>query len=470
MSGAIVGASKNETLRVFLLLFGVKIIGLLIDPTIRLFFGDSGGYFATALLGWIPSDRSFLYGYIIRYTALAAHDLHALVVFQSLLGAGVACFLFRILRDSFCAGRVTALLFALALALEPAQLFYERMLMAECVGTTAYACMLYAGFAFLRKPHWAWPLLWAVAGILAVSMRMSLLPMVLGFAVLPVLVAMTTAQSWQKAWRVGAYFVVATAATVAVHGGYKHLSGRVGQFKADYIKDNGLFRLGLIAPLVKREHVVGVGLPSDLLDRVGPKLSDPRAREAQIWSPDGLIPLVREASHDDPRVAKKLATYAIRDNPLGLVGLAWSTLRDYFDPREVGNRIADDVGYRPADDDLIEKLRECCNYDIRGFEKMKNPIARYFAESPPWLTSCYFGLIPLALLALIAQWSRARAPVLLLALCCIGQFLSTALFSHIVSFRYLHPIPLLVLLCLGAISAALVNRYGGRLRARKIRQ
>lgn len=449
------------------LLLAVKLVLLAFDAEVRLFFGDSASYLHSALTGWIPPDRSFLYGFMIRGTALAAHSMLALAVAQSVLGAVTAALLFRIARDDFALPAAVAAVLALALAIEPAQLFYERMVMAESAGTTALAAMICAGLAYVRRPHWLWPPLWAAFGIVAVALRVSALPLVIGFALLPVLVRAVASMPRMPPSRFALHLLIAIVSTASLHQAYTHWYGRLARTRPDYIEDSGYFRLGLVAPLVTREEVERVGLPSDLLERVGPRLDDPRAREAQIWQPDGLIARVREASADPHgRTARKLAAYAVRGDPVGLLRLAWSTSRDYFDPEVVSARIADDVGNRPADDDLVQRLRECCDYDVRGLESRRGRVARYFVASTPWLTACYFGLVPLAVLMLIANWRRARGAALLLALTAVGAAASQALFSHIVSFRYLHPLPFLLLLCIGATAGAILeNRRSGRVQS-----
>jgi len=67
----------------------------------------------------------------------------------------------------------------------------------------------------------------------------------------------------------------------------------------------------------------------------------------------------------------------------------------------------------------------------------------------------------LAIAALIAAWrTRLRASVLLLAATSLGVFVAEALFSHIVSYRYLHAFPLLIWLNAGALLAAVTNGGG----------
>ena len=330
------------------------------------------------------------------------------------------------------------------------------MLMAESAGTLCLIAMIAAGLAWLRRPHWLWPGLWALAGILAVALRMSLLPVVLGFALLPPLVAWLADHPAAPRRRLAAHLALAALATLCAHKGYQHLYGRLAPSRPDYIADSGYFRLGLVAPLVTPAQVARVGLPPDLLDRVGPPLHDPATRESQIWSDDGLIARVREAAGaGGNRAARKLAAYALREDPLGLVRMAASTLRGYFEPTAVRSRLEDDLGTRPLEADTAGDLLRCCGYDGRGVEAKRNPVLRWFAASTPWLTLCYFGLAPLALAAVAVQWRRRRAAMLLLALASLGQVAALALFSHIVSFRYLHPLPGLFLLALGGLCGVL---------------
>src|SRR5882757_1670954 len=68
-------------------IFALKLLLFAIDPLPKLYMGDSGSYIWTALSGWIPPDRSFFYGYVIRWTALWTQSLTFLLVLQAFLGA-----------------------------------------------------------------------------------------------------------------------------------------------------------------------------------------------------------------------------------------------------------------------------------------------------------------------------------------------------------------------------------------------
>lgn len=432
-------------------LVAIKLLVIAVDPTQRFFLGDSESYLHSALTGWIPPDRSFLYGLFIRYSAVAAGSLTALLFAQSVCGVLTALLCARIACIDLGLDRRVAAVLACLLALDPAQLFYERMVMAESLGTLCLVAMLSCGFAYLRRGWWPWLLAMALCGIVTVALRMSLLPVVLGFSVLPPLVAVLD-RGAQHSWRrAGVHLAIALTATAAAHFAYQRLYGHLSQGPDAYLQSSGTFRLGLLAPLVKPEHLAQAGLAPALLQSVGPALADPRMREAQLWLDDGLIAVVRRAGGADTETAAgRIASSALRDDPLGLLRLSAATTADYFVARETAARMHDDLGTRPLSAEMMASVRDRLNYDSSRTHELRNPVARYFELAGGWLISCLFALAPLALTALLRLWPQRRSAAALLALTALGLIAGQLLFSHIVSFRYLHPFPLLLLLCAAA--------------------
>ncbi|MBL8298525.1 MAG: hypothetical protein JNN30_09280 [Rhodanobacteraceae bacterium] len=437
-----------------LALAAVKLCLILIDPTQRFFLGDSESYLHSAFTGWIPPDRSFIYGLFVRATAIWPGTLTGLLAAQSLCGLLTALLCARIAIGDLGVDRRAAALLALLVAIEPAQLFYERMVMAESLGTLCLITMASCGFAYLRHGAWPWLLAMALSGIATVALRMSLLPVVIGFSVLPPLVAAAEA-GLNRSWpRIGLHLVIALTATALAHVGYQRLYGHMYQGEPEYLHSTGTFRLGLVAPLVKPEHLEREGLSPQLLASVGPPLADPRTREAQLWLDNGLIAVLRRATGDDAeRQARHIAAAALRDDPLGFIGLALATTRDYFNANETRARMADDLGTRALSLPIQASLRERLNYDASQVHEQRNLIARYFERGGNWLIICLFALAPFALVAALRLWRRRRSAALLLALTALGLVAGQLLFSHIVSFRYLHPFTPLLLICAAAAFA-----------------
>src|SRR6185295_2027580 len=70
----------------FLAVLGARLVWLLVDHTPMLFIGDSEAYLATAVDGYIPTDRSFTYGLLLRIVAVNVHSLGPLLVLQMASG------------------------------------------------------------------------------------------------------------------------------------------------------------------------------------------------------------------------------------------------------------------------------------------------------------------------------------------------------------------------------------------------
>lgn len=451
--------STRYWLPLALTLVALKLALIVADPTQRFFLGDSESYLHSALTGWIPGDRSFLYGLFIRATAVWPGTLSGLLLAQSLCGVLTALLCAQIVVNDLGVDRRAAALVALLVAIEPAQLFYERMLMAESLGTLSLVTMIACGFAFVRRSAWPWLLAMALAGIVTVALRMSLLPVVLGFCLLPPLVA-EPAPGTRRSWRqIGPPLLIALGATAIAHTAYQRFYAELSNGPMAYLQSSGTFRLGLVAPLVKPEHLVEAGLPSDLLKQVGPPLPDLRAREAQLWLEDGLIAVLRRtAGPDTEAAARRIASSALRDDPLGLVRLSIATTVDYFNPRETAARLEDDLGVRPLGTTAMASVRDQLNYDAATVHERRNPVARYFLFASNWLIVCLFGLAPLAVIAAFRIAPRRGGAALLLALTALGLVAGQLLFSHIISFRYLHPFAPIVLICAAAALAPAAPR------------
>jgi hypothetical protein len=441
------------------LLAALKALVLFADPTVRYFLGDSATYIHASLTAVPPPDRSYTYPLLIRAIALPAKSLVPLLVFQALCGIGVALLAFAILRDAFALDARIAAAFAVLVAIGPEQLFYERMVMAEAAGLVAFAGMLACGFAFVRRGRWPLLLGVAVAGVLTVSFRLSLLPVVLGFAPLPpILRWIELGMPRGRGIALGAAnLAVALLATFGVHALYKRWYGYELPGRPDYIAYSGYFRLGLVAPLVEPNDLDGLGLPTDFLDHIKPPYKSRHAREAQIWGAEGLAAALRNALGDAEgnRAANRIAMRALKHDPAGFVRLAIETLGDYFG-NGAAPRMDDDLGRRgPSGEFAADLATYYGDPNAAASPAQETFVFRYYRASRLWLSACLFGLPLLAIAAGVVAWrTRLRAPVLLLAATSLGAFLAEALFSHIVSYRYLQAFPLLIWLNVGALVAA----------------
>ena len=160
------------------LVFVIKLFLLLLDPRPKFFLGDSGSYILTALTGWIPADRSYFYGYVVRYLAVWPGSFTPLLLGQA-LASGVTTILFAVICSRFFkVANKLCFFFGLLCALDPCQLVWERYVMTEAFSLLVYVLVLYWSLLYLRDRR-----IWQLAVVQALSVvligfRMSYLPVV----------------------------------------------------------------------------------------------------------------------------------------------------------------------------------------------------------------------------------------------------------------------------------------------------
>src|SRR6476646_1846914 len=171
------------------LIFAIKLLLLWLDSTPKLYMGDSGSYIHTALTGWIPSDRSYFYGYLVRWLAVWPHSFGPLLLSQMLVSVVTAKVFVLICSRFFEMSNRLSFFFGLMCALDPCQLVWERYVMTETFSLLVYVLVLYWSLAYLRDRR-----LWQLAVIQALSLlligfRMSFLPVVQACTILLPLIA-----------------------------------------------------------------------------------------------------------------------------------------------------------------------------------------------------------------------------------------------------------------------------------------
>ena len=175
------------------LVLAIKLLLLWLDPTPKLFMGDSWSYIHTALIGSIPRDRSYFYGYLVRWLALWPHSLTSLLVVQALASSATAIVFALICSRFFGLSNRISFLFGLICALDPCQLVWERYVMTETFSLFLYVLVLYWSLLYLRDRR-----IWQLAVVQAFSVvligfRMSYLLVVLACTILLPLIAFALA-------------------------------------------------------------------------------------------------------------------------------------------------------------------------------------------------------------------------------------------------------------------------------------
>src|SRR5262249_36199971 len=97
----------------------------------------------------------------------------------------------------------------------------------------------------------------------------------------------------------------------------------------------------------------------------------------------------------------------------------------------------------------LARLHDHFHYDASGLARTPSPVYRYFEARAWWPTLCLFMLAPLSITAM--GFERGNRAAMLLSLVCGGLVVGQVLCSANVSFRYLHPFTVLVVLNAAAV-------------------
>jgi hypothetical protein len=438
-----------------LTLITIKAVLLWLDPTVRLYLGDSAAYLYGAMdNGRLPDDRSFTYALLIRALVGPFGNLLALLGWQTLAGVGVALLLAVALMCRFAVSRGLAAAAACLLAIEPAQLYYERMVLAETFGLLWFVAFYSAAAAYLSSGRAGWLPITAAFGLLAATFRLNYLPVVLVIPVMLPIVRGTLTRPWP--WRaLLSHVAVALCAVAVFHAGYRSWVAAIFSAPPGYIARAGFMQLGLVAPLVRPEHFERVGLPRDFAEQLDYPLSDPDARMRHMWAPGGLVRALRDRQLDVEGIARDLSRLALQDNPLGLVRMGVGTVGNYFTAEGIRHALDNDLGRREIPADILSVLREHWRYDATGLPTRVTVVSRYFEVGTWWLLACLFLLPVLSVLNVVVHWrTPLRAQAVLAALVGLGLVAAHVLFVAVAFYRYLHPLPFFVLLHTAALAAS----------------
>ena len=469
---------RRELVFVLLAIVSVKLMILLLDPNPRFFLWDSVTYLRGAIDGTLPRDRSFLYSLLIGAVAVPLHSLHALVVAQSLAGVASAFFVYLIVRVFLGVRYEASLIAALLVAIEPGQLFYERMVMAESFGSAIWLGFLVLVLAYVRDGRTIWLPAIALAGIVSVALRLNGTAVVLLIApCLPLWRAWFTDRAETTAdersaqrRRVALQLAVSVAMTLVLHVGYRHIVSEIAHTRPGYIGTEGLFLLGFTAPAVVAADFDGTDCDQSVLRHVHSALEDPRTREGQLWGEGGLWAAMQRDCPRPEAAADVVASRASHRIFGKVLPMALTTTAQYFDDAEATWRMDSDLGRKgmlPLE--LIEPVTQYFSFDVKPIAFTDTLTSLWFQHARWWFTACFLLAPFVAIwLALRLRHDACAPEARLLTLVVFGLFFSQFLLSPIIAFRYLHPFPPLMLVC----TAAILARYfaGPDSLARSVRQ
>jgi hypothetical protein len=423
----------------------LKLLGLVLDPQPQFFMGDSASYVHTALTGWVPPDRSYLYGMLVRVIAADTQSLAPLVLVQATLSAATALLAAWWAELVFRPGRAILCVVASVCALDPSPLLYERYVMTEAFSLLALAAMMVALTTVIVRGQWLWVLPAAAAGALVVALRTSLMPVVICCLLAGPLLALLARTLRLRQALLGLGVVTLFVPLVG------SLVARI---------ETGPFLLAAWSPLLKPQDFPDPAQGARVLQGIDVGNPELFAREVNLWHPSGFMQRLSEevaeprARH---RLARETALRVLVRDPLGVAGLGWRTYARLWDTETRLRLMRWDVGQNP----LGPKFRETLAASFRLVaDDVPRPTwtSRYYLSVGLW-TALAGLLAPVLILVSMFRRSGAQAAALMLLVLASGLILViTGVMTTLPVVRYLHPLGWMI--AAGALPSFLLGWLG----------
>ena len=454
-----------------LLILALSFFLLALDPQPKLVLGDSGSYLHTALRGWVPPDRSFLYGYVIRWLCLATQSLTPLLVLQALLGATTAILVAVICRSIFGLSFRLCCLFGLLCSLDPLQLLWQRYVMTETISLFFYVFTLVFSFLYLKERR-LWQLVASlILSVLVISFRMSYLLVVLASAVLLPVIAFwpeireacrrrsPAALKGSAVKSVGVHFAVSALLTLALLEGYRQINGALARREPGLLHASGFTLLATWAPALQPTDSPDARLASLVAEGGQFRIREPLLRTSQLYQPGYLVSRWKEIEPDlaiSNRVAKQTALHALIRRPLDVAALGVKTFWSYWNFHEIHKEAKYELGQAGPDlpESITSELARRYHFAAQPLDaKRPTLLQRHFVWPRPYY---YVVLLsPLVCGGLI--FFVPRGYVFLLLLHSSVLFGTVTLLTTVASVRYLQPMSLLTILIFAVLVKAVID-------------
>ena len=453
-----------------ILTFQFLLLGL--EPVPQLFLGDSGSYLWTALTGWIPPDRSFLYGYVIRWTSHGTGTLTSLLILQAFLAALTAIFVALICRVIFRLGSALAYLFGVICSLDPLQLVWERYVMTETISLFLYVLALLFSFLYLKQKR-----LWQLAMVdilfvLIIAFRMSYL-LVAGISAvaLPIIAFLPEIRAAlrKSLWRlkasgvksVGVHLLFSVLSLFVLEQGYKQLNGRLADREPALLHNTGLSLLTTWAPVLKPTDSPDPRL-SELIAKGNEfDLSNVGSRDSQLYSPGGLARRWKQIETNEAvsnRVAKQTALNALSRRPMEVALLGGKTFLRYWNFGHIHRQVKKELGKMGNNWPKTKEWNVAAHFNLQPPSERDNRTytlsQKHLLRSQPY----YYVVLLSPFICAALIFFLAEGYVLLLCLHSWILFATVTILSKEASVRYLQPMSLLTILIFAAMVKAWIDR------------
>ena len=456
-----------------LLILVLNFVLLALDPLPKLFMGDSGSYLWTAVSGWMPPDRSFLYGYVIRWSSLSTGSLTSLLILQAFLGAITALLVAHVCRSIFGLIPGLSYLFGVLCSLDPLQLVWERYVMTETVSLFFYALVLLFSFLYLKQ-RCLWQLaIVQIMSLLVISFRMSYLLVIQVSAFLLPLIAFLP-EIRAAFWKHSSAFLKTSAMKLpglhlafsillmfALLQGYRQLNGRLAGREPAFLHNSGLSLLTTWAPVLKPTDSPDPRLSELIAEGDQFRLNDLWSRDGQLYSPGGLVARWKQIEPNaaiSEQVAKQTALNVLLRRPMDIVTLGLKTFLHYWNFEHIRRQAKVELGKARNNWPNNKTWHVVTHFHLLPplpqEAKTDTLLQRYFLHSQPYY---YMVLLsPFVCVGLIFFVSERYVSLLFLHSWIL--FGTVTILSKNVSVRYLQPMSFLTMLIFAALVKAVMDR------------
>lgn len=452
-------------------IISLKLLLLVCDSTPKLYLGDSMSYIRTALTGWIPGDRSYFYGYLIRWVALPFSSLQPLVVVQTATGIATALLTAWICITIFGLPRRAGYVFGFLCAIDPLQLTWERYVMTEAFSVCFYVLSLQQSFLYLRDGRISTLLLIQVLSTITLGFRMVFFPVFAAMALLLPLLAFVCASTATERVQGAARFVFLRRTPFWLHIStsvisfllldqvYRHAYGFLSHRQPAHLYATGYFLLAAWAPAVHPEDAPDPRLAHLIEQGDEFELGDFWGRAGQLWQAGRLISRWRGIEPDSRKssdIALRTAMSALRRDPVAVLALAVKQYLVFWQDGQLQAWLGSDLGLPAKLKDpqlklLIDHFHWKGHADLSG-ERQTFATWYYQSAWPYYFVPLLSPLLAFVLLFVTSPSDKAKAWFLFLHVSFL--FAVTMLLSTAPIVRYFQPLSLLMLLVIALIAKA----------------
>ena len=461
----------NRRLALLLLaVVAVKLVFLAIDSAPSYRFDDSGTYLATAIAKWIPPDRGFVYGLLLRPLCVWTRSLMPAVYLQVAL-SGLAAWLvaFALVRFFAAEFRLAAGL-SLACALEPLQLVSERYMLTEAIGTFVFAVLLVAAFTYLRTSSLSILALIQMLGVFLVSLRVKWLLLAVTLSILLPLFSRRALSVWRTFRRrrdfgralrfVAIPLIFSVGLSQVMLFGYRLLYGALTDGPPGYTHADGFFLAAELAPVVDPGAFPAPSMRDAVFRDLTYPLADPDLRYAQRLLPGGLDNAIERAcggrAIEANRLAHITAVNALREHAVAAARLAVTTYDEYFDySKAKANLLFEQRGIAPLPRD-VDMMKLVFGADVRQ-RNISSATKTWELWAIPWYWFLLF-LPFIYMLALLAVPKRVLPAHIICAVCAMIFVFNAVVPVELADPRYLTTLAWLAFVLIGSLFSRRVRR------------